>query len=180
MIKDFYRKNGICNPNLFYYMLGKQNSCYIISEEFILLSLNKAIIFIKHLLLKSRETKRIFLFIGSSGEMAIILKVAADLTVQNSFVNKWVGGLMTNKLKGLMRYSRQSLPKLLIIIDKNKDSFALKEAIRFGIPIIFFTNLEEKVLVSSFIIPGNLDSFCFIYDFFKVLITEIRVLGIRN
>jgi len=189
-------------PNLFFYVLGKRDDCYIINDELLLLHLNHTFFVIKDLLLRTRNPKGKILLIGLNPNHLTIFKKASELTLQNYIVGKWVGGLVTKKdsyssnslncyAKANSNLAKNTPPEsfqfwsskfsLIIIFDPYEDSYCIKEVKRLRVPLICFCYQDQnKFSRKGNPILGNILSFEFIYRFFQRFVKIVRPIVKEN
>lgn len=167
------------NPEVSKYIYGIRDDIHIINLEYTVVLLRRALRFVN----KIAYNHGTLLFVATDDTTSNVMKSAAILCNQPYINGKWLGGTLTNytvlinKLHKLIENNQiydkkhykfykyykalintKKLPDALFIINPNKNSLPIKEAIKMNIPIISVLDTNSSNSGIMYPIPGNDDS----------------------
>jgi small subunit ribosomal protein S2 len=163
------------NPKMKEYIFGERNGIYIIDLQKTLKLFKDAMRFVG----EQAAAGKTVMFVGTKRQAQEAIAEEATRCGQFYVNNRWLGGLLTNfltvkqSLKRLIGLERErgklmqnlagiknmtELPDLLFVIDSNKESIAVKEARKLGIPVVGVVDTNCDPDEVTWPIPGNDDA----------------------
>ena len=160
------------NPKMSRFIFTERNGIYIIDLQKTVKKVEEAYNFMKEV----AETGKPVLFVGTKKQAQEAIKEEAERCGMFFVNERWLGGMLTNhqtiqtrikKLRAekekLEKYlggikDMPELPGAIFVVDPRKESIAIQEAHRLGIPVVGIvdTNCDPEEL--DFPIPGNDDA----------------------
>ena len=107
---------------------------------------------------------------------------AASNSNELAYTSKWIGGYLTNfeqiqtssLLKNKKRLKKNQQPSLIISVDSKKSEMAAHEAFLLNIPVISFSDIYSKDLITNSSIPGDANYLPFVYHVLNWIVKVIN------
>ncbi len=150
------------NPRMGPYIYGARNGIHIMDLTQTVPMLDEALKVIRDTVAKGGSV----LFVGTKRQAAQPIADAAEKCAQYYMNHRWLGGTLTNwqtvsqsinRLLGGIR-EMGGRPDLLFVIDVKKESLAIAEANKLGIPVVAVVDTNCSPDGVDYIIPGNDDA----------------------
>ncbi|KAI9009592.1 ribosomal protein S2, flavodoxin-like domain-containing protein [Gaertneriomyces semiglobifer] len=150
----------VWNQNMLPYIYGERNGIHIINLEHTLVMLRRAVSIVREVALRGGN----IVFVGTRPAIHRVTVEAAK-RANAYFVTSWIGGTITNKERVLRRsvgYDPDKpyvhTPDLLIILDYNNNSSAVREANQINVPVIAVCDTDCNPRRVQYPIPANDDA----------------------
>lgn len=162
------------NNNMSIFVIGIKSDIYIINLNYTLFLFFKALNFLK-------------CFIQTKKRIIFYLPKLNNLSIFNFILNisKWIFGMLTNvnalyNSKSKSNIYIKGFPSLIVIFH-NKDYVSIiNECLHLDIPIIGFADTSQNPLYFDYPIPTNSNSSEFIYFYYKIIISYIKILLLKS
>ncbi|KAG1700568.1 30S ribosomal protein S2 [Nymphon striatum] len=151
------------NPKMDRYIYGSRNNIHIIDLSQSVPLLDQALKVVSDTVAGGGR----LLFVGTKRQASEIIADAAKRSAQYYVNARWLGGMLTNwntisndKLERALGGIKDmgGTPDILFIVDTNKESIALQEAKKLGIPVVAILDSNCDPDNVDYPIPGNDDA----------------------
>jgi|TARA_B110000977_G_scaffold66213_1_gene90060 small subunit ribosomal protein S2 len=155
------------NPKMAQYLLANYDKLHIIDLERTIPLIKRAISVLDHVYQGGSN----ILIVGNTKDNHMFTADVVKRERVYGVTGKWVGGSLTNWDPKHFSYTAANLepPKLIILLNTNNNSTAIKEAREKMIPIIAILDSDSDPKGITYPIPGNDDSPKAHYLYFKLI-----------
>jgi len=155
------------NPKMAQYLLANYDNLHLIDLERTVPLIKRAISVLDHIYQKGNN----ILVIGNTKDNHIFTSDIIKRKRVYGVSGKWIGGSLTNWEPRNFSYTAANLepPKLMVLLNTNNNSTAIKEAQEKRIPIIAILDSNSDPKDITYPIPGNDDSPKAHYLYFKLI-----------